>query len=72
MKFAVLVHTKSKRPRVETDSAGILHIYVSALPVDGEANQAVIKSVAKHLKVAQTRIRIIRGSRSKQKLLEMV
>lgn len=72
MKLAVVVHPKSKRPRIEIDSAGILHIYVAALPVDGEANEAVIKAVAVRLKVAKTRITIIRGSRSKQKLLEVV
>jgi uncharacterized protein YggU (UPF0235/DUF167 family) len=46
-----------------------LRVYVTAAPVDGEANKAVIAVVAKLLKVPKSRVSIKRGESSRDKLL---
>lgn len=50
---------------------GVDHItaYVTAPPEDGKANEALIKLLAKHYKVAQSSIKIIKGLTNRNKLL---
>ncbi len=53
--------------------AGEVHLQVSVKepPIAGRANMAIIKAVAGHLGVAPSRVRIISGFTSKQKILEI-
>jgi uncharacterized protein YggU (UPF0235/DUF167 family) len=37
MQVTVIVHPNSKKPRIDTDLLGTLHIYVSAPPLEGKA-----------------------------------
>lgn len=46
-----------------------LKIAVSAPPVDGAANQALIKYLAKLFKIPQSKVELIKGETSKQKVL---
>lgn len=46
-------------------------VYVKALPEKGKANKAVVKALAKYLKVSRDNIKIIAGKATKQKILEM-
>jgi uncharacterized protein YggU (UPF0235/DUF167 family) len=39
--------------------------------VDGQANDAVIKLLAKQLGIAQTKLEIVHGARNRQKLIEI-
>lgn len=71
MKLAVFVHPNSKKPRVEKGLLGSLHIYVSALPLEGRANQAVAKALAEHLGVAKSRVVLVKGAKAKQKVFEI-
>ncbi|MFZ4508423.1 MAG: DUF167 domain-containing protein [Fimbriimonas sp.] len=50
---------------------GKLKIWVTSAPTDGEANAAVIAVLAKALRVAPSRISIIRGETSREKLLRL-
>jgi uncharacterized protein (TIGR00251 family) len=45
-----------------------LKIHVTAPPEKGEANQAVVDLLAKHLKIAKNRIVLVKGSTCRQKL----
>jgi hypothetical protein len=53
--------------------AGETHFEVSVKepPIAGRANMAIIKAVAGHFKVAPSRVRIISGFTSRQKILEI-
>jgi uncharacterized protein (TIGR00251 family) len=46
-------------------------IRVTAPPVDGKANEALIRLVADQLGIAKSRVRIIRGDTGRDKLLEI-
>lgn len=54
----------------DVDVDGSLIVYLRAKPHDGEANAALIKLLAKHFKIGKTAIKILRGVKSRQKLIE--
>ncbi|HEU5062906.1 MAG TPA: DUF167 domain-containing protein [Solirubrobacterales bacterium] len=62
------------RPRGHADELlgfidGVLQARVSAPPVDGKANKALCRLVAKRAGVAPSRVTVARGEKSRQKLL---
>ncbi|MBF0608297.1 MAG: DUF167 domain-containing protein [Magnetococcales bacterium] len=57
---------------------GVLRIRVTAAPVDGQANRLLVELLCKHIKsrdasarVKKSDIRIIKGEKSKNKLVEI-
>jgi uncharacterized protein (TIGR00251 family) len=50
---------------------GVLVARVSAPPVDGRANEALCRLVARHLGVAPSRVSVVRGDKSRDKLLRV-
>ncbi len=48
---------------------GVLRVYVCSAPVDGGANKAVIRLVAKALKVPKSTVSIKRGESARDKVL---
>lgn len=48
-----------------------IKIKLIAPPVDGAANKALIKFLAKHFKIAQSEITIVKGEKSKYKIVEL-
>jgi uncharacterized protein (TIGR00251 family) len=62
------------RPRGYADEVlgledGVLQARVSAPPVDGKANRALCRLVAKRAGVAPSRVSVIRGEKSRDKML---
>lgn len=50
---------------------GVLWVRVSAPPVDGRANRALCRLIARRVGVAPSRVSIIGGERSREKLIEV-
>ncbi len=48
---------------------GVLIARVTAPPVDGRANRALCKLIAKRVGVAPSRVRVLRGEKARQKLV---
>lgn len=74
IKLFVRLSPKAKREGIEgvyTDPDGFerLKIAVSAPPVDGKANEALIKWLAKHLRVAKSAITLTAGAADRTKTL---
>lgn len=64
------------RPRGHADELlgiedGVLHARVSAPPVDGKANKALCRLVAKRVGVAPSRVAVARGAKSREKVIEV-
>ena len=62
------------RPRGHADELlglvdGVLQAKVSAPPVEGKANKALCRLVAKRAGVAPSRVSVVRGERSRDKVL---
>lgn len=71
MDIKATIHPNAKKPRIEKDLFGGLHIYVNAPPLEGKANEAVIKALTEFLKVKKYQISLIRGRKSKQKVFKI-
>lgn len=62
------------RPRGSADELmgienGVLQARVSAPPVDGKANKALCRLVGKRIGVAPSHVSVVRGEKSRDKLL---
>ena len=70
MKYQILVKPGSSQEKITETAPGELTVYLRAKPHDGEANEALIKSLAKHFGIPKTSIKIQRGLRSRIKTIE--
>lgn len=68
--FTVRVKPGASREKIEVLENGEIMLWVHAKPVDGGANEAVIRALAKHWGVAKSRVSIRSGHRSKIKIVE--
>ena len=50
---------------------GVLVVRVNKVPEKGKANEAVIKLLAKHFNVAKSKVKILRGLTSRNKVVEI-
>jgi hypothetical protein len=69
-KLKIKVITNAKR-NVVVEGEGMLKVYVNAPPVDGKANKVMAKVLAEHFKVRKGSVKIIRGEKSKEKVIEI-
>ena len=72
MKVTIIAHPNSKKPRIEEDLLGTLHAYVNAPPLEGRANKAIIRTLAKHFHVNRNCVLFISGTKSKSKTFEII
>lgn len=70
----ITVHAKpnAKEDRVEQIDPEHFSVSVKAPPVQGRANEAIVKLLAEHFAVAPSRVRIVRGYASREKWVEIV
>jgi uncharacterized protein len=71
MQKKVKVKPNSKQQKIEEQPDGSLTVYLKSPPVDGKANEELIKLLAKKFDVAKSNIIIKSGFSSRQKLIEI-
>ncbi|MCH7746404.1 MAG: DUF167 domain-containing protein [Chloroflexi bacterium] len=71
MELHVRVQPKARRNSIEVVEGSKLKVYVTAAPEGGKANDAVIALLAKSLGISKSHIRILRGDKSRDKLLDI-
>ncbi len=69
--FEVRVAPRASRSRVIGVQDGALKVALTAPPVDGAANDALRKLLAKTLGVSKSDVEIVRGDRARIKLLRV-
>ena len=69
--FEVRVAARASRDRIMGVREGALKVALTAPPVDGAANDALRKMLAKALGVPKSCVEIVRGERSRQKLVRV-
>ena len=69
-KCLVLVKPGSSQEKVLKTAPGKLTVYLRAKAHDGEANDALIKSLAKYFDIPKTTIKITCGQKSRTKIIE--
>jgi uncharacterized protein (TIGR00251 family) len=67
----VRVKPKASRSRILGERDGVLEVSLAAPPVDGEANAELVRTLARQLRVAQTRIELVSGRTARTKLISV-
>lgn len=66
----IKVIPNAKKNKV-VESEGLFKVYVNAPAVDGKANKALIKVLSEYFDVRKSSVRIIRGEKSREKVVEV-
>jgi len=73
LKIQVKVKPRSKTEDVSKEMDGNAYVVrVKELPVEGKANRAVLKLLARHFGVPESRLRIVSGLAGKNKVVEVM
>ena len=71
MQKRVKVKPNAKQQKIEELADGSLNAHLKSPPLDGKANEELIKLLAKNFDVPKSSIRIKSGATSRQKLIEI-
>lgn len=72
MKISVHLKPNSRhREEVVVNDDGSLTVYAKAPAIEGRANAAAVKLLAKHFGVPSSKIKLLRGASSKYKLFDI-
>ncbi len=73
MHLAVHVIPRSSKNKIIPTEPGtdILKVKLTAPPVDGKANEALLKLLSQHFRVAKNKLRIIQGEKGRKKIVEI-
>jgi len=69
--FAVSVQPRASRSEVVGELAGALKVRLAAPPVDGAANEELLRLLAKVFGVGRAQIEIVTGTRGRQKAVRV-
>jgi hypothetical protein len=69
IKLEVRLTPRARKEEISGVRDGVLQVRVKAPPIDGRANEALRKLIAKRAGVPKSQVTIVRGERSRQKLL---
>jgi len=70
--FPVRVIPRASRNEIEGVTGHALKVRLTAPPVEGAANEALIELLAERLKVRKSQIEIVAGQTSRQKMISVV
>lgn len=71
IRFQVRVQPRSSRNEIVGEQQGALKVKLTAPPLEGEANRALIAFLAEVLGVAKKDISLLKGQSSRTKLVEV-
>ena len=71
MRFGVHVQPRASRTEVAGVHGAALKVRLHAPPVDGAANEELVKFLARSLGVARRAVRIVAGQTSRSKVVEI-
>ena len=72
VKISVRLQPKASREELRVwDEGGVLRVRVKEAPVDGAANAALVRLVAKYLGISRGAISIIYGATGRNKILKI-
>ncbi len=71
VRFRVKVQARARREELAGVHGGALRVRVTAPPLEGRANQAVVALLAERLRLPKSSVKITGGERSPQKTIEV-
>lgn len=69
--IAIRVQSRAARDELLVGSEGQLRVRVTAPALDGRANRATCRLIARRLGVAPSRVAIVRGEHSREKVIRV-
>jgi uncharacterized protein (TIGR00251 family) len=69
--ITVRLQPRARRDEVVGERDGVVVIRVTAPPVDGKANAALCRLIAKRVGVAPSRVEIVRGHTAREKVIRV-
>jgi uncharacterized protein (TIGR00251 family) len=69
--ISVRVTPKASRNAIKSED-GALRVYVTTVPEDGKANAAVVKLLSKAVGVPKSRLELVRGHTSRDKVFRVL
>lgn len=72
MRITVQAKPSAREERVEKIDAAHFVVAVKEPPVQGRANAAIVRALAAHFGIAPSRVHIISGHTSRQKVVEII
>lgn len=72
MKLTVHVKPRSSRSQILGLKDGVLEVAVQAPPVDGKANEELIKLIADALDLSKKNVSVVAGQTGRQKIIEVI
>lgn len=69
--LTIRLQPRAKRDEIAGERAGAILVRVTAPPVDGRANDALCRLVAKRAGVAPSRVSVVRGQTSRDKVVRV-
>jgi uncharacterized protein (TIGR00251 family) len=72
VEIKVRVHTRSSKKEVVRKSLSEYEVYLHSLPKDNEANIELIELLSKHFNVSKSNVKIIKGEKSKYKVIRLL
>jgi len=70
MRIAIKVVPNAKQEKI-VEEGGKFKVYLTAPAVEGKANKALIQFLAEHFKTKRNKISIIKGEKSREKVVEI-
>jgi uncharacterized protein (TIGR00251 family) len=72
MKVVVHVIPNASHNSIVQIEDGSFKVRLTASPVDGKANEALVKLLATHFHISKSRVQIVRGFTGRKKVVEIV
>lgn len=69
--LTVRLQPRARREAIIGERDGVLQIAVSAPPLDGQANEALCRLIAKRARIARSRVHVVKGRRSRVKVVRI-
>jgi uncharacterized protein (TIGR00251 family) len=70
-RIRVRVTPRAGRDRIDGRREGVLRVRLTAPPVEGRANEALVRLLARALGVPPRDVRVVRGGSAREKLIEV-
>jgi uncharacterized protein (TIGR00251 family) len=70
-RFKVRLTPRGGQERIDGVADGVLRVRVAAPPVDGAANEALVKLLASELGVPRSSVHLVSGATARTKLIEV-
>lgn len=70
LQIKVVPRSSQRKAMLQAD--GIIKVWVTQAPTDGQANEGVIKTLAEIMKVPPSRVQIVKGETSRSKTVKLI